>query len=147
MGGNQYPVHGRVVQRRVGQIMVADLHGPWNLECMQDAVRRANPVIDDMLRTGPVGIIIVVHDSMLGTSDSLDDIRRESAQRSEDGRIAVAWVAHPGIEGRELMVSVLEEVYRGTLPMRIFPDYDSAERWISSFIESPPRAAALARSG
>ncbi|HZP10805.1 MAG TPA: hypothetical protein VFB36_00140 [Nevskiaceae bacterium] len=146
MAGNPYPVHGFVEQRRVGQIMVADLHGPWNLECMQDAVRRANPVIDDMLRTGPVGIIIVVHDSMLGTSDSLAEIRGKSAERSQDGRIAVAWVAHPGIEGRELMVSVLEETYRNTLPMRIFHDVESAERWIQGFIEST-RAPILARSG
>ena len=146
MGAQTYPVHGHVVQRRVGQIMIADLHGPWNLECMQDAVRRANPVIDDMLRTGPVGIIIVVHDSMLGTSESLAEIRGKSAERSQDGRISVAWVASPNIEGREIMVNVLEEVYRGTLPMRTFRDFESAERWILDFIELQ-RVPALARAG
>lgn len=147
MVGHKYPVHGRVEQRRVGQIMIADLHGPWNLECMQDAVRRANPVIDDMLRTGPVGIIIVVHDSMLGTSESLAEIRGKSEERSHDGRICVAWVAGPDIEGREIMVNVLEEVYRGTLPMRTFRDFESAERWILDFIEPQKHAPALARSG
>ena len=147
MGALKYPVHGHVEQRRVGQIMIADLHGPWNLECMQDAVRRADPVVDDMLRTGRVGIIIVVHDSMLGTAESVAEIRGNSAERSRDGRIAVAWVARPDIEGREIMVNALEEAYRGTLPMRTFRDFESAERWIRGFIAPQKHAPTLARSG
>jgi hypothetical protein len=119
--------------------MIADLHGPWNLECMQDAVRRAG--------TGPVGIIIIAHDSMLGTRDALAEIHDRSLERSTQANIAVAWVAAPDLEGRAMMISVLEEVYRGTLPMRTFTDYASAERWIGDFMQAPARAPEPARSG
>jgi hypothetical protein len=147
MSGQNYPAHGRVVQRREGQLLIADLHGPWNIECMQDAVRRANPQIDEMLRAGPVGIIVIAHDSMLGTPDALGEIRERSLERRPAGNIAVAWVAAPEVEGRAMMVTVLEEVYRDTLPMRMFTDCASAERWIKSFMQARSRAREPARSG
>jgi hypothetical protein len=56
-------------------------------------------------------------------------------------------VAAPDLEGRAMMISVLEEVYRGTLPMRTFTDYASAERWIGDFMQAPARAPEPARSG
>lgn len=136
MAKKDYEVHGRAEFRSEGDVLFLDLYGPWNMECIREAANTAWPKMDQMMAQGPFGIVVIAHDSLLGTSDAIEAISEETSRRGKLDRVAIAWVADQEIEGRELMVPILEETYAGIATMRPFPAVAPALRWVRQMIDA-----------
>jgi hypothetical protein len=115
---------------------MVDLHGPWNLECIREAHQKAAPLMEEMHRDGPWGIVVLVHDSMLGTADAIQSFRKDVAQVRKLGRVGVAWVVDPATEGRAVMEPIIEGIYKGVFPVQFFTALPDGKRWIQELIDS-----------
>ncbi|HZP12576.1 MAG TPA: hypothetical protein VFB36_09155 [Nevskiaceae bacterium] len=126
----RYEVHGRFELRREGDLLFLDLHGPWNMECIREAAAQAWPIMLDIQSKGPVGVIVAAHGSMLGTMDAVQAIREETGRRGQQNRMAVAWVAEPSVEGRQVMAMMLQQAYEGLVAFESFDSLSRALTWI-----------------
>jgi hypothetical protein len=136
MAKNSFEVHGRAEFRSEGDVLFLDLYGPWNMECIRDAAGTAWPQMDQMMARGPIGIVVIAHDSLLGTSDAVKAIGEETSRRGKLDRVAIAWVADQGLEGRELMLPILKETYAGIATMQAFPEVAPALLWVRQMIDA-----------
>jgi hypothetical protein len=131
-----YEIHGRYEVRREGDVLFVELHGPWNLECIVEAAEKAWPIILDIQANGPVGVVVVAHGSMLGTMEALKAIRQETGRRGRQDRMAVAWVAAPETEGRQVMPMMLQQAYEGLVVFEAFDALPPAMAWLRARIDA-----------
>lgn len=136
MSKSGFEVHGRAEFRLEADVLFLDLYGPWNMECIRAAGDSAWPLMNRLMAQGPFGIVVIGHDSLLGTPDAIEAISVETARQGKLDSVAIAWVADPEIEGRELMMPLVEKAYEGIATMQSFFELEPALRWIRQMIDA-----------
>jgi hypothetical protein len=126
----RFQPHGASRFDRRGQVLILRSQGPFNAEHIQSLAPAFREYGGQLQREGPWATINVIGGSMMVTPEGLAMLRA-SAQWTHDqlGRVAAAYVALPGVEGRVIMESRIRASCDGIMPLEIFEDVESAERW------------------
>lgn len=126
----KFQPHGASRFERRGQILILRSEGPFNAEHIQSLAPAFREFGADLKRGGPWATINVISASMMVTPEGLAMLRA-SAQWTHDqlGRVAAAYVAMPGAEGRVIMEASILASCAGIMPIDIFDDVESAEAW------------------
>ena len=122
--------HGAFKTRVDGRILVSDLHGPWNLELVDNWMAEAHPMVRELAATGPHVHITIVTGSLLCPPDALDRLAAVIVYTTAKMNcIANIVVAADGVEGRALFEPMYSRIYEGSPPHALFLDYESAKAW------------------
>lgn len=113
-----------------GQVLVLRSTGPFNAEHIQSLAPAFREFGGALQRQGPWATINVIAGSMMVTPEGLAMLRA-SAQWTHDhlGRVAAAYVAERGVEGRVIMEARLRGSTAGIIPIEIFERFEDAEAW------------------
>jgi hypothetical protein len=126
----KFQPHGASRFERRGQVLILRSQGPFNAEHIQSLAPAFREYGGALKRDGPWATINVISTSMMVTPEGLAMLRA-SAQWTHDqlGRVAAAYVALPGAEGRFIMEAGIRASCAGIMPLEIFDDVDAAEAW------------------
>lgn len=141
IGPPKFQPHGASRFERRGQVLILRSQGPFNAEHIQSLAPAFREYGAQLQREGPWGTINVISGSMMVTPEGLAMLRA-SAQWTHDqlGRVAAAYVAVPGVEGRVIMDSRIRASCAGIMPIDIFDDLERAEAWVLAQIDAAKRA-------
>jgi len=126
----RFSIHGEVAFKRQGQILVTDVQGPWNAELVELYKTQMSPYIAEMAKSGPWGLILVLHNEAVCTPDAIEGIRRGVIEQAKNWRRAsTAYVIAPDVLGYRVMNSVWRNIYRDVIPCEIFERCEDALAW------------------
>lgn len=126
----KFPVHGDVKTEVNGQIIIAHVHGPWNIELVQLSRKMTIPLVSEISKQGYWALIVQVNGSVLCTPDALLSIQQGAdIDISEGRRVCTSYVITPETEGYNLMHSIWHNIYRDKIPFDIFATLDEAVNW------------------
>ena len=127
----EFKAHGQFGLHRDGQVIVVEATGPWNLELIQQYAHDVLPVIRDISFDGPWGSVVVVRNSVMFTVDAAAALREAGFRNAKSsGRVAVAYVIPPDVEGAPFAPSMIRNIYEGLNPWAIFAEVQDAMAWM-----------------
>jgi hypothetical protein len=139
----EFKAHGAFNLHRDGQVIVIEAAGPWNLELIRQYAHDVLPVTREVAAGGPWGAVVVVRNSVLFTTEAAQSLREAGFRTAKaSGRIAVAYVIAPEVEGALLAPDILRRIYDGLNTWAIFTDLDAAMDWLRGQIATHNAAAA-----
>ena len=139
----EFKAHGFFNLHRDGQVIVIEATGPWNLELIRQYAHDVLPVTREIAEGGPWGAIVVVRNSVLFTTEAAEALREAGFRTARTaGRIAVAYVIAPDIEGALLAPDILRRIYEGLNAWAIFTELPAAMDWMQGQIAAHNAAAA-----
>jgi hypothetical protein len=142
-GQVEFKAHGVFSLHRDGQVIVIEATGPWNLELIRQYAHDVQPVTRELASGGPWGAIVLVRNSVLFTTEAADALREAGFRTAKSsGRIAVAYVISPEVEGALLAPDILRRIYDGLNTWAIFSELDQAMDWMRGQIATHHAAAA-----
>ena len=125
-----FRAHGEASLRAEGQVVVAEIVGPWNLELIHDYQRRINELVEVVQQHGPWSLIIVLRIAAMCPPDAVKAIREGAIRQSgQEGRVSTAYVIAPDVEGYRFMDSVWRGIYADVHPFGIFETQEEAMAW------------------
>jgi hypothetical protein len=129
----KFSMHGRYDLHVADGIYMVCVVGPLNLECMKGLGKARAAAFAQWQGEVPKVGIAVFHSSMLMSLEALDaytaDLRRDL--QSTGKWEALAWVAGPEVEGRDIMVSRFSKIFaEHHVPWKIFDEIETARAWI-----------------
>jgi hypothetical protein len=138
----EFKPHGVFAIHREGQVIVVEAAGPWNVELIQNYARDVIPLTRDVAADGPWGAVVLVKHSVLFTLDAAAALREAGFRTAKaSGRVAVAYVIPPDVEGALLAPEIIRSIYEGMNPWAIFTETREAMDWVHAQIEAHRRAA------
>lgn len=127
----EFTPHGSFRIHREGQVIVVEAAGPWNLELIQQYARDVVPLTREIAAGGPWAATVLVRDSVMFTAEAADALREAGFRTAKtSGRVAVAYVIPPEVEGAALAPAILKRIYEGLNPWAIFTDARAAMDWL-----------------
>lgn len=133
----EFTPHGEFKLHREGQVIVIEAAGPWNVELIRNYARDVAPVTREIAADGPWGAVVEVTRSILFTVDAAQALREAGFRTAKTaGRIAVAYVVPPEVEGACLAPAILKRIYDGLNPWAVFTDRRAAMDWMHAQIEA-----------
>lgn len=130
-----FQAHGEFALHCDGRILVTTVRGPWNAELVQLWAKAAYPYSIAMQAGGAWGGIAIITESMLGTPEGMDALRKAVSYGVQNlGCISQVVVAAPDVAGRGLVEGAFERVYKGLCVSNFFDDYESAKAWTNAQI-------------
>lgn len=122
--------HGSADIEVHGQILIARIAGPWNIEL----IRHYQTLMKDHLPTlsagGPWALIIEIHGAAICPPDALAQIKAGAvAHATQSRRVCTSYVIAPDVEGHHVMDRVWREIYAGLIPFEIFETRAAAMAW------------------
>ncbi|MBD8525108.1 hypothetical protein [Pseudomarimonas arenosa] len=130
----QFAPHGSSIFEFDNQVLLLRSRGPFNAEHVRAVMAAYESAAERMRQGGPWATINVIFESMLLTADGIEAMG-ESAQRSRElGRCAAAYVVPQEVEGRSMIISALQKVCAGVLPIAFFTELDDARSWCAQQI-------------
>lgn len=140
----QFSIHGEVAFTRLGQILVADVQGPWNAELIELYKAQMTPYVAEMAKTGPWGLILVVHNEAACPPDAIEGIRRGVIEQAKNWhRVCTSYVIAPDVLGYRVMDRVWLNIYRDVIPCEIFEQREDALAWTELQLAEVKKSAAL----
>lgn len=136
-----FQAHGQIEMWREGPIIRLRAQGPFNREAVL-GLRRA---MVDLLQSDPpppaFGYVLEMTGSMITSPESMEEMERFLAQMAtvRQPPIAVAYVVPPEVEARDIMLPLIEAMYRRH--GRRFGAFDTlacACAWTQEQLVSPP---------
>lgn len=124
-----FPAHGESKLCRDGQIILADITGPWNLELIELYRQQIAALIPEVSRQGPWALIITLHRTAICPQDAIDLIRKGIRSDSMARRVCTCYVMAKEIEGYLIMGPVWRSLYTGVIPFEIFNSEAEARAW------------------
>lgn len=125
-----FQVHGEVSLQRQGQILIANIQGPWNIELIGRYRAEMGPFVRDLAAVGPWGLIIVLHGEAACPPDALALIRQGAIEQAKNWqRVCTAYVIAPDVVGYRLMDRVWHGIYQDVIPCEIFEQREAAVAW------------------
>lgn len=126
-----FAVHGDVKVAIKGQIIIAQVHGPWNIELIQLYRDLISPLIAQVSAKGLWGLIVQVTGSVVCPPDALALIQQgANADILASKRCCTSYVIHPDTEGYNLMLPIWFDIYRDKNPFEIFATIEAASEWV-----------------
>ncbi|GAA4499781.1 hypothetical protein [Pseudaeromonas paramecii] len=130
--------HGRVEYSVFGNILVCEAIGPFNLELISAAVTVESPLIDDLVKQGKWGDVVVFKKSAMASLDMLSSLTAYMRSLSTSMRMpaATALVISSEVEGSKIMTQHYLQCYEDAgLDVAVFEDFDKALAWIKRRVE------------
>lgn len=138
----EFTPHGSFRLHRDGQLIVVEAAGPWNLELIQRYAAEVLPVVHEIARDGPWAAVVLVKDSVLFTNEAAEALREAGFRTAKGaGRVAVAYVIPPEVEGASLAPTFIRRIYEGLTPWAIFTDLPPAMAWLAERLAAYTPAA------
>lgn len=126
----KFRVHGSIDIRREGQVLIAEIGGPWNLELIELYRKRMMPFAIEMAADGAWGLILVIHGAALCPPDAIEGIRRGVREHAEQWkRACTSYVIAPDVIGHRVLDRVWRGIYDGIMPVGIFDTLEEAQAW------------------
>jgi hypothetical protein len=134
--GIAFPPHGRFSAIVDGNVFRVDATGPFNTEMAMIYVQKAGPLIIEMSKQGPLGVVFHLKESMMMSPDAVQvfSVFLQKARASGLRTVGTALVANAHVEGWNLMSGVLKsQVYEPAgVPLAVFESITDADRWLAS---------------
>ena len=132
-----FQAHGKFSLYRDGNILVTEVIGPWNAELIKAWAKAAIPYSLEMQAIGVWGAVAIITESMLCSPDALQALRKNVAYSVQRlGCISHVIVATADVAGRGVVEPAFQKVYEGLCASNFFYDYESAQQWTQSLIQS-----------
>lgn len=127
----EFRAHGELSARELGQVLLVDVVGPWNLELIQAYHAAIDPRAERLAERGPWALIVEIRGAALCPFDAIEAIRRGARQQAGQGRrTCTAYVIAPEVEGARLTAPLWRGIYDGVMPFEIFETREPALRWV-----------------
>lgn len=140
-----FPAHGSFSLAISKQLLLVDLHGPWNIELVLSYQRELDKAAEILHAGGPWAVVAHVFTSTLFTPEAMNSMRMKAQhQGAALQRIATAFVISPEVEGYRLMDRTLLQMYAGSQAFCIFEEQAPAMSWATEQIENANAIAAVA---
>lgn len=129
----RFPAHGSVAFQRVGDCLLGDARGPFNLELVAQ-LRRLVPPLAAEMRASEWSHLCRFHESALTSPEALvalgEMLVELAAQHLAPAR--TAYVMDAAVEGASLMQPLFEQGFqRAGLVFRGFADEAEARTWLA----------------
>jgi hypothetical protein len=132
----RFPGHGSTRFERRGQVLLMHSEGPFNGEHIQSLAPHFMAYGKAMAECGPWATVNVVTGSALITPEAAEMLRRSGAwTRDAFNRVGAGYVVAPEVEGRAIVIPILEQCYAGVLATAVHADLASALAWAEGLIE------------
>jgi hypothetical protein len=140
LGSPQFPPHGRAQWRIDGQVLRADVIGPFNRELAQ----LIGPILQDafayLVARGPCAELVVIRKSAMAGPEVLAALSQGLAQLVQAGLApcATAFVMDADVEGCNVMPVLLARSYAaaGWPAFQVFATEVEAEVWIQAKLDA-----------
>ncbi|KAF7597876.1 MAG: hypothetical protein CGU28_16015 [Candidatus Dactylopiibacterium carminicum] len=127
----KFRAHGSASYQQEGQVLIAEIVGPWNLELIHSYRKAASERIPALAANGPWALIIVLRGAAICPQDAIDSIRAGAIEHVlRWQRICTAYVIGSEVEGYKVMDRVWHSIYAGVMPFAIFESNDEALHWV-----------------
>lgn len=134
-----FSVHGAVNFARQGQILIADIQGPWNMELINLYKEKMVPYVQDLSAKGAWGLIIQIHNEASCPPDAVAGIQRGVIDQAANWhRVCTAYVIAPDVVGYHIMDRVWRGIYRDIIPCEIFEQQEQAIAWVDQTLQNQP---------
>ena len=131
----EFSVHGSLKIEMSGQVIIAQVGGPWNLELIRLFRNMITPYINQISEQGEWGLIVHVTDSAMCPPDALSLIKKGAdIDISNTKRVCTSYVISPDTEGYNLMLPIWYDIYTGKIPFEIFDTIDQAINWVNDHL-------------
>lgn len=131
-----FRIHGSVDIRREGQMLIADIGGPWNAELIDHYRLCMSRPVREVSADGGWGLILVIHGAALCPPDALEGIRRGLIEHAGKRlRRCTSYVIAPDVAGYHVMDRLWRSLYEGVMPLGIFETLDAAQVWTARQLE------------
>lgn len=122
--------HGSMQFSVQGQVLIAQIGGPWNVELVQAYQQAIQPYVQTLAAQGPWALVIDVHGEAICPPEALELIRQGAErQHKESRRACTSYVIRPEVPGAHLMAGMWRRLYAGILPFEAFATLDEALAW------------------
>ena len=129
--------HGQFSIRIQGQVVISEIHGPWNLEMMSAWGKSIGPIAQALSATGPVGSVGIYHHSLLTSPDSLVLLAKMLRFSVAHYRVVcTADVYDASVEGYMLGKRIFKSVYEGSVPNQSFTALPEAIIWVNQCLDA-----------
>ncbi len=126
-----FRLHGQFSNRIVGQMLLVEIVGPWNLELVDAWSRDAHTKISHFTSEMPYVAITTVKQSMLCPPDAMAMLGRvERFSREKMHCLGNGIVADPKVDGRHL----LEAAYARIGYVDFFDEFALAKQWAEGLL-------------
>lgn len=126
----EFRVHGSVDFHRDGQILIADIGGPWNIELIDLYRQRIAEYVPALAEGGVWGLILIIHGAALCPPDAIEGIRQGVREQAEKWkRVCTSYVIAPEVIGHRVMDRVWRGIYEHIMPVGIFDTLEEALHW------------------
>lgn len=131
-----FSVHGAVSFAQQGQILIADIQGPWNMELIELYKEKAAPYVQELSAKGAWGLIIDIRNEASCPQDAVEGIRRGVIEQAANWhRVCTAYVIAPDVVGYHIMDRVWRGVYKDIIPFDIFEKREQALAWVGQILQ------------
>lgn len=125
--------HGSADIEVHGQILLARILGPWNIELIREYQQLMAVHVPTLAARGPWALIIEITGEALCPPDALAQIRAGAvAQVRESRRVCTSYVIGPEVAGHRVLDRVWREIYAGLIPFELFDTRAQALAWSHS---------------
>lgn len=122
--------HGSAELEVQGQILIARILGPWNIELIRHYQQLMAAYVPGLAAQGPWALIIEITGEALCPADALAQIKAGAvAQAKNSSRICTSYVIGPDVVGHHVMDKVWRDIYAGLIPFEIFNTGPEALAW------------------
>ena len=126
-----FSAHGTVDFTRQGQILIAEVQGPWNAELIAQYREKIAPFVQELSVNGAWGLIVEIHNEASCPPDALEGIRLGVIDQAKNWRrVCTAYVIAPDVRGYRLMDRIWRGIYRDIIPCEIFEQREDAMAWV-----------------
>jgi hypothetical protein len=132
----QFAEHGSFRVRVVGQIIFVSVNGPYNEELALRHSAIVHPLFSELSKKGPWIEIVTISGSALFTP-GVAEIHSRGVKLAHDFGIAASVFVMPiGLEGRDVSIFVLKEIFEPYSVIRFFSDFNSALSFSEDLLSS-----------
>lgn len=133
----KFQKHGSVRFTVHGQILHAEVQGPWNQELIDHYGDEIQPLVAQVAARGAWAVVITLHGEAICPPDALAAIRRNAVEHARQWRrTCTAYVIGPEVPGYKLMDRMWRGVYEDLMPCEIFEDDAAALAWAEGMISA-----------
>jgi hypothetical protein len=136
-----FPAHGSFALAISEQLLLVDLHGPWNIELVFSYQQELDKAVEVLHAGGPWAAVVHVFTSALFTPEAMQSMQNKAEEQSVvQQRVATAFVIAPDVEGCRLLDKTLHQMYAGSQAFSIFDEPAPAMAWATRQIASASAA-------
>jgi len=136
--GKLFRPHGTYSEEIEGQVIHADITGPFNFEMILEFGKQMLPLIVEAKLGGSFVILGEFHESMMTTPEVIASLAASIAliAKKMPQLIGIAHVAIQSVEGRGVMDRIFTEKIYGPIGIayRLFDNGEAAQIWLHSLL-------------